>query len=124
MGGGASVGMGQRGIEARTDARVNSQGPSHASDRAIVRANQNSVLAGTARTRSLANLSTGMVVRDTNGATIGTVTRVLRSGDGTVRNVLVRADGGTRVIPLAPSTLSVSGGAVTTTRLATSHRRR
>ncbi len=126
VGAGAGIGMGNRGIglDTRTDARINSRGPAHASDRALERANENSVLAGTVRTRTLADLSTGMTVRDTNGVTIGTVTRVLRSGDGTVRNVLVRASGGTRVIPLAPSTLSVSGGAVTTTRLATSHRRR
>jgi hypothetical protein len=126
-GGGVHVGAGvghDRGVTTRTDARVNSRGPMHASDRAISRANGNSVLAGTVRTRALVGLGTGMTVRDTNGVTIGTVSRVLRSGDGTVRNVLVRSATGQRIIPLAPGTLSVSGGAVTTTRLATSHRRR
>jgi hypothetical protein len=112
-GAGASVGVG----------RERSQGPNHASDRAIERANEHSVLAGTVRTRSLADLNRGMIVRDTNGATIGTVSRVLRSGDGTVRNVLVRSADGTRTIPLSPGTLSVSGGLVTTTRLATNRRR-
>jgi hypothetical protein len=125
VGAGASTSHGNgHGVIVRTDARVNSQGPSHASDRALVRANENSVLYGTARVRALRDLDTGMVVRDTNGATIGTVSRVLRSGDGTVRNVLVRSADGQRIVPLAPSTLSLSGGVVTTTRLAASHRRR
>ena len=95
-GAGASAGVGHRGMgaEVRAKARVKSQGPSHASDRALDRANENSVLGGTVRTRTLAGLNTGMTVRDTNGTTIGTITRVLRSGDGTVRNVLVRAANG------------------------------
>jgi hypothetical protein len=112
------------GLRVRTDARVKSRGPAHASDRALSRANNNSVLYGTARVRSLRDLDSGMIVRDTNGATIGTVSRVLRSGDGTVRNVLVRSADGQRVVPLAPETLSVSGRIVTTTRLSTSNRRR
>ena len=124
-GAGADLNRGHgNGVSARTDARVHSRGPSHASDRALVRANHNSVLSGTARMRALRGLDTGMIVRDTNGATIDTVRRVNRSGDGTVRNVLVRSADGQRTIPLAPSTLSLSGGVVTTTRLAASNRRR
>ena len=112
------------GVKVRTDARVKSRGPAHASDRALSRADNNSVLYGSARVRSLRDLDSGMIGRDTTGATIGTVSRVLRSGDGTVRNVLVRSADGQRVVPLAPETLSVSGRIVTTTRLSTSNRRR
>lgn len=125
VGVGAGVGHGNgHGVSVRSDARINSRGPDHASDRALTRANRNSVLYGTTRTRALRDLSAGMTVRDTNGVRIGTVTRVLRSGDGSVRNVLVRSDTSARIVPLAPSTLSLDGGVVTTTRLATSNRRR
>jgi hypothetical protein len=122
---GADVNRGNgNGVRVRADARAKSRGPAHASDRALTRADDNSVLYGTTRTRALSGLNTGMIVRDTNGATIGTVSRVLRSGDGTVRNVLVRSADGRRTVPLAPETLSLSGDVVTTTRLATSRRRR
>ena len=47
MGGlGADLGI---GLDARDTARLNSRGPMHASDRAIERANANSVLSGTLR---------------------------------------------------------------------------
>jgi hypothetical protein len=62
-----------------------------------------------------------MTVKDTTGATIGTVTKVNRSRDGRVRNVLVSMAGARRhVVPLAPSTFSVSGGVATTTVLKSS----
>ena len=102
----------------RGEARVNSRGPANASDRALSRANENSVLFGTRAGGALSGLATGMVVRDSAGMTIGTVSRINRSGDGSVRNVLVATEGGgRRIIPLAPETLTVSGDAVITTRL-------
>jgi len=109
----------------RTEARSRSQGPAHASATGIAHANQNSVLAGATTNVSLGGLSTGMIVRDTQGMTIGTVSRVIRSADGSVRNVLVATESGRRrIVPLAPETLTLSGDAVITTRLATSNQRR
>lgn len=110
------------GISTRATAREDSQGPVHASDRALERANANSVLSGsTGVGGSLMGLRTGLTVRDTTGAAIGTVTRVNRSSDGTVRSVIVSSDSGRhRTVRLAPESLSVSGDVVTTTKLATS----
>jgi hypothetical protein len=66
---------------------------------------------------SLASLTTGMTVRTASGQTIGTVSRVVRSADGTVRTVLVRTSTrGKRLVNLAPRSLSISGGVVTTTQ--------
>jgi len=114
------------GVSTRTDARLNSQGPAHASDRALDRANENSVLSGSTTTGGTGlKLETGLTVRDTNGATLGTISRINRSADGTIRNVLVKSASGKRqVITLAPNTLTVNGDVVTTTRLATSTQRR
>ena len=106
----------------RDEARSGSRAPLRASARARARANENSAVHGIALTST--SLRTGMLVRDTNGVTIGTVSRVLVDGDGTVRNVLVRSADRSRTIPLSPSVLSVSGDVVTSTRLATSRRRR
>src|SRR4051794_25361129 len=46
---GGNLGGGM-GVSLRTEARMNSQGPAHAADRALDRANSNSVLSGTATT--------------------------------------------------------------------------
>ena len=63
----------------------------------------------------LADLSPGMVVRDTRGQRIGVVSRIVRSG-GTIRSVLVTAANGARRTALSPHSLSISGGVVTTTQ--------
>ena len=107
----------------RDEARVRSRAPERASARARTRANANSVIAGTS-VGAAAALRSGMIVRDTNGVTIGTVSRVNVDGSGRIRNVLVRSADRTRTIPLSPTVLSVSGDVVTSTRLATSQRRR
>lgn len=114
------------GVSTRTEARQNSQGPAHAADRALDRANQNSVLSGSASAgTSLTNLRAGLTVRDSTGATLGTISRINRSADGTVRNVLVKsAKTGRKTLALAPNTLTVNGDVVTTTRLSTSSGRR
>src|SRR5215216_1907472 len=51
MGAGAG-GMSDMGRTTRDQARTNSRGPDHASDRALERANENSVLRGTATGRA------------------------------------------------------------------------
>jgi hypothetical protein len=124
MGGGASAhgSMGAqmgRGIDVRTDARVNSQGPAHASDRAIERADDNSVLHGTVRPprADLSALRAGLTVRNSAGTTLGTIRRVNRSADGSVRSVLIASADGHRTIPVRPGTLSISGDVVTTTQV-------
>jgi hypothetical protein len=104
------------GVRTRTDARVNSQGPANANPRARARANGNSVLATGRTGADLSALRTGLTVRNTAGATLGTIVRINRANDGRIVNVLVRAqDGRRRTLPVAPNTISVSGDVVTTT---------
>ena len=108
-----------RGADTRTERRARSQGPAHASDRAIARANENSVLHGTVRPpgANLGGLRSGLTVRNSAGTTLGTIRRVNRSADGSVRSVLVASADGPRTIPVRPGTLSISGDIVTTTQL-------
>jgi hypothetical protein len=121
---GAGAGLGAdlnrgRGIETRTDARVNSRAPDRANDRAIERSNENSVLSGTVRPprTDLSALRTGLTVRTSTGTNLGTIRRVNRSADGSVRSVLVDSAEGRRTIPVRPGSLSISGDVVTTTQL-------
>jgi hypothetical protein len=102
------------GVTQRDEARVNREGPEHASPTGIANANENAGLSSTTAA-DLSGLSTGLTVKDSTGATIGTVSKIEKSRDGTVKNVLVNAAGGTRTIRLAPGSLSVSGEVVTTT---------
>ena len=102
------------GIRTRTDARLQSRGPERANPRARARANSNSVLATGRTAVDLSSLTPGLVVRDSAGARIGTVARINRASDGRIVNVLVRDTSG-RTIPLAPNSLTISGGVVTTT---------
>ena len=122
MGASAHGGMGAQmghGLDVRTDARVNSQGPNHASDRAIERADEHSVLHGTVRPprADLSALRAGLTVRNSAGTTLGTIRRVNRSADGSVRSVLIASANGHRTIPVRPGTLSISGDVVTTTQV-------
>ena len=112
-------GQSGRGIDTRTDARADSQGPAHASDRAIVRANESSVLHGTVRPpgTDLSSLRAGLTMRNSAGTTLGTIRRVNRSADGSVRSVLVASANGSRTIPVRPGSLSISGHVVTTTQI-------
>lgn len=97
--------------DSATMARVNSQGPAHASATGIAHANQHSVLYGASRT-TLSGVSVGMPLFK-NGTQVGTVYRVV-SGNGTVRRVLVQGTNG-RIYSLSPSALVASGGSLTTT---------
>ena len=106
------------GVRTRTDARLDSRGPENADPRARARANDNSVLATGRVSPDLSLLRTGLVVRDSTGASLGTIARINRAGDGSVRNVLVRdSEGRTRTIPVAPNSLTIDGDIVTTTLL-------
>jgi hypothetical protein len=90
--------------------RLNSQGPLHASATGIAHANSHSVLAG-ATTSTLTGVSVGMPLFS-NGVQVGTVTRVV-TANGVITRVLVQGTNG-RTYALAPSTLTASGGTVTT----------
>lgn len=111
------------GVETRTRARANSQGAVNANPRARARANSNSALHANVVT-PLAGVSTGMSVVGSNGMALGTVTRVNRAADGTIRNVLVRtADGARRTISLAPGSLTLNGDVLVTSQVNGSRRR-
>lgn len=66
---------------------------------------------------ALADLKMGQTVKDSTGTTIGTVSRIQKSKDGTVRAVHVASASGGKTMQLAPGTLSVSNGVVTTTAM-------
>jgi hypothetical protein len=116
---GSDARLDSRGPDLRTERRERSQGPAHASDRAIERADENSALHGTVRPpgADLTRLRAGLVMRNSAGTTLGTIRRVNRSADGSVRSVLVASADGPRTIPVRPGTLSISGDIVTTTQL-------
>jgi hypothetical protein len=63
---------------------------------------------------ALPGLSTGLAVRSSSGATVGTVSQVVTGADGSIRAVVVTSPSG-KTVQLPPSSLSVSGGVVTTT---------
>jgi hypothetical protein len=96
-----------------SQARLNSQGPLHASATGIAHANAHSVLAG-APTTTLTGVSVGMPLLS-NGAQVGTVYRVV-TANGVITRVLVQGSNG-RIYSLAPNTLTISGGSVTTTAM-------
>jgi hypothetical protein len=92
-------------------ARLNSQGPLHASATGLAHANSHSVLAG-GSTTALTGVSVGMPLLS-NGTQVGTVYRVV-TANGVVTRVLVQGTNG-RMYTLAPNTLTASGGSLTTT---------
>jgi hypothetical protein len=104
-------GSAQMGMTMRNQARMNSRGPLHASATGIAHANANSVLSGATRT-TVTGVSVGMPLFS-NGTQVGTVVRVV-SANGMITRVLVQSTSG-RIFSLAPSTLTASGGTLTTT---------
>jgi hypothetical protein len=103
-------------MAANSQARLNSQGPMHASPTGIAHASARSVLAGGAVVSgSLTGLTTGLTVNTSGGTTLGTVSQIVTGADGSVRLVVVTSSSG-RTFRLSPSMLSISGGVVTTTQ--------
>lgn len=95
---------------------TNSQGPANASVNGIAHANSNSVLArGAVSSTALPGLTTGLNVQTSGGAMVGTVSRVVTDSSGNIRLVIVTDSSTGQTIRLAPNTLSISGGVVTTT---------
>ncbi len=110
-------------LHARSTASVSTRGAHsqslmHASLTAISRANGHSALArSSVATTALPGLASGLTVKGNGGATIGTVSQIVTGrSDGRIRLVLATSSSG-RTIRLAPSTLSISGGVVTTTSM-------
>jgi len=102
---------------ANASAQTHSQGLMHASFTAIERASSRSALARSAvQTSALPGLHTGLTVKGNGGNTIGTVNRIVTGADGKIRLVVATSTTG-RTVRLAPNTLSISGGVVTTTML-------
>jgi hypothetical protein len=94
---------------------TNSQGLMHASPNGITHSNTRSALArGAVSSTALPGLTTGLTVNNSTGASIGTVSQVITGTDGSIRAVVVTSPTG-QTIRLAPTTLSISGGVVTTT---------
>lgn len=102
-------------VSAGANARVNSQGAAKASTQGLVHANGNSAVAkGSVQADALPGLSTGLTVKDSAGASIGSVNQVVTGTDGSIRAVVVTKTDGTTV-RLMPNTLTINGGVVTTT---------
>jgi sporulation protein YlmC with PRC-barrel domain len=103
------------GINGSSQARLSSQGPLHASTTGIAHANSHSVLAsGTVVSGSLAGLTTGLTVNTSTGTTLGTVSQIVTDTSGNIRLVIVTSSTG-QTFRLSPTSLSISGGVVTTT---------
>jgi hypothetical protein len=120
LGAGPSIGgplQTNPGRTTREDARANRQGPAKAADPALQNANPNAALTpGQApASASLSTLAEGMTVQSATGTSLGTISRIERSADGTVRTVLLTRPGRDGTTRLDPSTLSISGTMVTTT---------
>jgi len=94
-----------------------SQGLMHASPTGIAHANSHSALAGGAvASTALPGLMTGLTVQGRTGATLGTVSRIVTDSSGNIRLVMVTSTTG-QTLRLAPTSLMISGGVVTTTQM-------
>lgn len=93
-----------------------SQALMHASSTGIAHANFHSVLAGgTVVSGHLAGLTTGLTVNTAHGTTLGTISRIVTDSSGNLRLVIVTSSTG-HTFRLMPTSLSLSGGVVTTTQ--------
>ena len=102
-------------VNTSTTNAVKSQGLQHASPTGIANASPKSVLArGGVQATALPGLTTGLTVQNSSGASLGTVSQVITGKDGSIRAVVVTDTSG-KTMTLAPNTLSISGGVVTTT---------
>jgi sporulation protein YlmC with PRC-barrel domain len=93
-----------------------SQALTHASPTGIAHANFHSVLAGgTVVSGSLVGLTTGLTVNTSGGTMLGTVSQIVTDSSGNIRLVIVTSSTG-QTFRLSPTSLSISGGVVTTTQ--------
>lgn len=115
---GRDIGGPGTGLMTRDDARMNSQGPDHASATGVANANANSVLAGTTPTNRVTNgplsgVAAGMSVFS-NGTLVGTVQQIRLAGNGNVALVLVKGTNG-GIFPVPANKLSLANGSLSTT---------
>lgn len=111
--GGAVGAQGGNGASVSDQARVNSQGAANASVNGLANTNANSALSGAGVT-TLTGIETGLSVKNSTGASIGTVSKVITNNRGAVVGVKVKlAGGGSATIPA--TTLAMNGSVVTTT---------
>jgi hypothetical protein len=102
-------------VSTKSQATTRSQGPANASPTGIAHANSNSVLArGAVASSTLTGLTTGLVVNNSGGTQVGTVTQVISGPNRTIRAVVV-TDASGKTYTLPASSLSISGNVVTTT---------
>ena len=102
-------------VSTKSKATTNSQGPANASPTGISHANSNSVLArGAVASTALPGLATGLVVNNSSGTQVGTVSKIITGPNNTIRAVVVTSSSG-KTYTLPPSSLSISGSVVTTT---------
>lgn len=93
-----------------------SQGLEKASTTGVAHANSNSALArGAVAATALPGLTTGLTVKNSTGVTLGTVSKVVTATDGSIRLIVVTSPTG-KSIRVAPTTATISGGVVTTTK--------
>ena len=104
----------------KSKALEHSQGPAHASPNGIAHASPNSVLSrGAVATTTLPGLATDLQVKTSTGTTLGTVTKIIYGTDNTtVRAIVVTSSTG-QTYTLPASSLTISGGIVTTTSTTT-----
>ena len=111
----SNVNSAVHGTATTTTRATNSQGLQHASPTGISHSSSSSVLArGAVAGTALPGLTTGLTVQNSSGVTLGTVSQVVTGTDGSIRLVIVTSPSG-QTLRLAPTTLSISGGVVTTT---------
>jgi hypothetical protein len=118
---GSIITLASRGLTVDGDAlvtsslttNVKSQGANHANINGLIHASPRSALARAGVT-SLTGLAAGLTVNNTGGTSIGTVSSIVTNTSGAVVGINVALEGGGTVFIPATS-LSISGGVVTTT---------
>lgn len=94
-----------------------SQGPYHASPTGIAHANEHSVLASGAVSSTTLPITTNMTVQTSSGTTLGTISQIVTDSSGNIRLVIVTDTTTGQTYRLLPTTLTLSGGVVTTTSM-------
>lgn len=113
-----SVLHGTTTVTTPTARATSSEGLFHANPNGIARANSRSVLArGAVAPTALPGLATRMTVQTRGGTALGTVNRIVTDRSGNIRLVIVTNTVTGQTYRLAPSSLSISGGVVTTTSM-------
>jgi ribosomal 30S subunit maturation factor RimM len=76
------------------------------------------VARGAVTSTNLPGLTSGLTVQNSSGTSIGTVSQVITTSNGSIAGIVVTSPTG-QTFRLAPTTLSISGNVVTTTSTTT-----